>query len=1160
MITDINSEDRLVQKTFADHLRDVLGWESIYAFNDETFGPNGTLGRASEREVVLVRDLRAALKRLNPNLPDSAREQAIEKLTRVDFARSLLQHNREFYDFIRNGVPVDWRDAAGQTQYARAQILDFQNGTAPDGTLNNRFLAVRELKIQGLRVPHYNRRADLVCFVNGLPLVFIELKAVYLNMRAGYDNNLTDYLSETSINQAFHHNAFLIVSNGDRARYGSITSKWEHFTEWKRNEEKEKGSVEAQVLLDGMLAKDRLLDIFENFILFDDSKPGGTRKVVARNHQVLGVNNAVASMAYQQRLKEEIPPARRLKYRVVELPPQKERDPNEPVSAIGDLPLAIPSEPPAAAPATTHQAGSKLAIIERAHPDLGRLGVLWHTQGSGKSYSMVMFAEKVRRHIRGNFTFVVATDREDLDDQIFRTFIGCGIADEKTPRARSGRELKELLKQNHRFIFCLIHKFNQDVNPDEPYSTRDDIIVISDEAHRTQAGKFARNMRLALPNASFIGFTGTPLFKYDELTKRIFGGYVSRYDFKRSEEDNSTVKLVYENRGEKLGIARLDLNDRIAEAIAKAELDADKEALLERLLGQDYEVITAGDRLDKLAADFVEHCATRWQCGKSMLVCIDKVTCARMHQRIIPLWKAKLAKVRGYALLKEDALSRAVEESRRDALTKEIEWLRGQAQWLESTIIGIIISEAQNEVRHFAKWDFDIIPHRVIMKNGFETPDGKRVNVEDAFKEPNHPFRVAIVCAMWLTGFDVECLQTLYIDKPMKAHTLMQAIARANRVYPGKTEGLIVDYNGMLKSLREALAQYALGDDEGQPGGGGDGGGIVTPIEDYLAAFLQALEAAENHLRGLGFDPSRLLGAKGFTRTAALRDAVDALYTSDEAKRRFEIMAREVFSRFKAILMEPSALRYAVRHDDIETIYRKLQERRDTADVTEVLKELQEIVSEAIRAQEPGDDQMDSKLFDMSRIDFAKLRDEFAKKVKRKASALQDIRDVVERKLALMLAQNPQRMDYYKKYQEIIADYNREKDRVTIEETFGKLVDFAASLDAAQKQAAEEGLSQDEFALFQMLFKDSITKADRERLKLASRDLLAALIAHLRPMPNWTKNTQTQADVKMFILDNLYASLPRPPFSEEETDTVAARIYDFVWQRSSAGAAFAAAA
>ena len=251
MITDINSEDRLVQATFADHLHDVLGWESLYAFNDETFGPAGTLGRASERDVVLVRDLRAAVQLLNPDLPESAREQAVEKLTRVDFARSLVQHNKKFHDFIRNGVPVEWRDAGGQARHSRARVIDFRDAA------NNRFLAVRELKIKGLRAPEFNRRADIICFVNGLPLVFIELKAVYLNMRAGYDNNLSDYLSETSINHAFHHNAFLIVSNGDRARYGSITSKWEHFAEWKRNDEKDQGSVEAEVLLNSMLAKEQ---------------------------------------------------------------------------------------------------------------------------------------------------------------------------------------------------------------------------------------------------------------------------------------------------------------------------------------------------------------------------------------------------------------------------------------------------------------------------------------------------------------------------------------------------------------------------------------------------------------------------------------------------------------------------------------------------------------------------------------------------------------------------------------------------------------------------------------------------------------------------------------------------------------------------------------
>src|SRR3989441_2499857 len=649
MITDINSEDRLVQETFADHLEKALGWESVYAYNAETFGPQGTLGRASEREVVLVRDLRAALERLNPDLPEPAREQAVEKLTRIDFARSLVQHNREFYGFIRGGVPVEWRDSKAESRYALARVIDFRDAA------NNHFLAVRELKLQGLRVPHYNRRADLICFVNGLPLVFVELKAVYLNIRAGFDNNLTDYLEEHSIAHAFYHNAFLVVSNGDHARYGSITSKWEHFVEWKRNREKDKARLDAEALLDGMLAKDRLLDLVENFVLFDDSRAGGTRKIVARNHQVLGVNNAVASVVRQEELKRQYPPGERLvEYRV-------------PKPELLKVAEASPPEAPYAksAPAAGTE-GDELPLVRWAHPDLGRLGVFWHTQGSGKSYSMAFFAEKVRRVVPGNFTFLVMTDREDLDDQIWRTFTGCGVSDEKTPRAASGKELQEILRGNHRFVFSLIHKFNQPVS--EPYSERDDIIVIWDEAHRTQAGKFARNMRLALPNAAFIGFTGTPLFKHDELTRRIFGDYISRYDFKRSEEDQSTVKLVYENRGEKLGIARLDLNERIAEAVERADLDPDQTALLEQLLGKDYEVITADDRLDKLAGDFVEHCSTRWHSGKSMLVCIDKITCARMFQRIEPRWKTKLAQVKGLILGKETELAATTDADARERL------------------------------------------------------------------------------------------------------------------------------------------------------------------------------------------------------------------------------------------------------------------------------------------------------------------------------------------------------------------------------------------------------------------------------------------------------------------------------------------------------------
>lgn len=1121
-LTDINSEDRLVQQTFADHLEHELQWESIYAWNQETFGPGGTLGRHSEQDVILRGHLTDAIRSMRPDLPEHVIAEAVATLSQYDFSRSTTQHNREFYRMIREGVSVSYRDEKGQQQKIRVPVINFRE---PE---KNRFVAVRELKIQGLRSPHYNRRADLVCFVNGLPIVFIELKAVYLNIRAAYDGNLSDYFD--TIPHAFYHNAFIIVSNGDRARYGSITSDWGRYCEWKRNDERDEGRVDAEILLDGMLAKDRLIDLLENFILFDDSKRGPTRKIVAQNHQVLGVNRAVNSVIYQEELKKEFPPDKR----TIDYFPEPKLEEGSSSALVADDRSAAP----------------ELPLVRRAHPDLGRLGVFWQTQGSGKSYSMIFFVEKVRRVVPGNFTFVVMTDRDDLDSQIYKSFVGCGIVDPKTtPRAANGAELKRLLTEDHRFVFSLIHKFNQTVSLYDPYSNRDDIIVLSDEAHRTQSGKLARNMRLALPNAAFLGFTGTPLFKNDQLTRRIFGSYISRYDFKRSEEDGATVKLVYENRGERLGITVSDLNDKIAEKIEEADLDQDQIAHLEKLLGKDYEVITADKRIKKIAADFVEHCSTRWESGKSLFVCIDKLTCVRVYQEIMPLWKAKTVAFEAHAanLAKEWLADPSPEKQA--AVTKA----QNHATWMKETLIQIIISESQNEVKDFKKWGFDITPHRALIKNGFEGDDGRNVDVESAFKDDKHPFRIAIVCAMWLTGFDVESLSTLYLDKPMRAHTLMQAIARANRVYPGKACGVIVDYNGMLKSLREALAQYAMGDDDDSGGGGEE---IVAPLEEMVAALVQAIEAGENHLRGLGFEPNQLNGSKGFAKTKLLRDAVDALYTSDESRRRFEIIARQVFERFKALLMEPSALPYAERHDNIEAIYKKIQERRDMSDVTDVLKELHRIVNQAIDANDPGGDQQASKVYDLSKIDFTVLRDEFAKKVRRKKTALKDIRDVIEAKLRVMLAMNPERMDFYKRYQEIIADYNHEKDRVTIEETFARLLALSQSMDDEQRRHVKEGLSEEELVLFDLLQKPDLSKKDREMVKRSSQSLLQSIEGHLQNFENWTAKEQTRADVETFVMDHVLMNLPQPPYTEEEAQELAGRLYNFVFQQALGGVKF----
>jgi len=358
---------------------------------------------------------------------------------------------------------------------------------------------------------------------------------------------------------------------------------------------------------------------------------------------------------------------------------------------------------------------------------------------------------------------------------------------------------------------------------------------------------------------------------------------------------------------------------------------------------------------------------------------------------------------------------------------------------------------------------------------------------------------------------------------------------------------VIVDYNGMLRSLRQALAQYAVGEDDGPTLGD-----VVAPIEVLVTSLSDALAETEGHLRSLQFDPDRFDGAAGFARIAALRDATEALYSSDDAKRRFEIMAREVFSRFKALVTEPGALPYAVRHDNIEAIYKKLEERRDTADVTEVLKELHRIVNDAVRAAGPGEDHAEGLTIDLSQVDFEKLKKEFAK-APRKHAALQDIRDVVEQKLKKLVTTNPLMMDYYRRYQEILADYNREKDRATVEQTFAALLDLAANLDGEQTRAVEGGLSPTELAIFDLLKRDNLSKVDREKVKQASRSLLKSVRELLVPMDHWTRNAQTQAVVETSILDWLFESLPQPPFTESDAKQLAGKLYEHVWQQSEIG-------
>lgn len=1054
------NEDTLAQKTLTDYLEHELGWDSVYAFNAESFGPEGTLGRASEHEVVLKRYLGEALVKLNPDLPEEAYKNALRVITDTAGFQSLLQVNQEKYNLIRDGVQVSYRDEDGNTKKVRLRVFDFGE---PE---NNHFLAVREMWVRG---PVYRRRPDVIGFVNGLPLLFVELKRPDISIRKAYENNLADY--KDTIPHLFDFNAFIMLANGIDAKIGSLSAKFEHFSDWKRLEEQSPGVVEMETLVKGTCTKSNFMDMFENFILFDDSGEN-VAKIVARNHQYLGVNRALK------------------------------------------------------------------AVEEREARD-GKLGVFWHTQGSGKSYSMVYFAQKVRRKLGGDFTFLVLTDRTDLDSQIYTTFSGTGLADnDKDPcRAESGEQLKRFLGEHKKIVFSLIQKFNKEIEEGEPYSDRSNIIVMSDEAHRSQYGSLAINMRDALPNASFIGFTGTPLFTDDEITQRVFGGYVSTYDFQRAIEDKATLPLYYDARGDKLGLSTEGLNEKIAAKVAEAEInDVDVAARLENELKREYHIVTAETRLRQIAKDFVQHYSTQWESGKAMFVAIDKVTAVRMQVYIKEEWDKRIPVL-------EAELKAAVDE-------QDLVFRQRQIAWMKETEIAVVISEEQGEVDKFRKWDLDIVPHRKLMKQGFALDDGKRISVEDAFKKDDHRFRVAIVCAMWLTGFDVPSLATLYLDKPLQAHTLMQAIARANRVREGKNNGLIVDYCGILKNLRKALATFAGHTGEGPVDPGGDGKDPLKPEEDLLADLAEAISMVREKFVDRGFELSDLIDADGFEKNKALVDAKEAVNVNDETRKEFEIMARAVFRKYKACLTFSGVKSYRAEHDAISFIYKSLQEDLEKADISKIMQELNTIVGDSIIVNQEAQD--DGKIFDISKIDFERLRKEFEKSP-RKNSTVQSLKEAIEKRLSQMLAANPLRTDFQEHFDQIVKSYNQEKDKNLIEATFEALMLFVKELDEESKRGVAEGLDEEQLAIYDLLLKPELSKSETKEIKKVAAELLETLKGRLATVQDIFEKEATRDAFRQTIHDYLWSDktgLPEEFYNDDDIEIKTDAVFSFFYSQS----------
>jgi type I restriction enzyme R subunit len=1005
------SEDGLVERPTLE-LLGLLGYEIADGYS-ETLGSEG-LGRDDQSQVVLRYRLAPKLTELNPELPPAAIEAAVEELVRDRSALERTRANHELHHLLRDGVKVNFADDEGGRSTETVRVVDWFTPT------NNEFLAVRQLWVVG---PLHTRRCDIVCFVNGIPLVLLELKASHKTVEQAYRNNLRDY--RDTIPQLFIPNAFVILSNASETKVGATFAEWERFGEWKRiDDESEPGIVSLDTAIRGLCEPARLLDMIENFVAYLE-RPGGLLKVLAQNHQVLGVNAAMRALAD---------------------------------------------------PATRD----------------GRLGVFWHTQGSGKSLSMLMFTQKVLRRQAGNWTFVMVTDRGELDNQLYEEFKDAGVV-EGHLQADSSAHLRRLLGEDHRYVFTLIHKFRPPEGEEMPVcSDRGDVIVITDEAHRSQYSTLALNMRRALPNAGFLGFTGTPLIKGEkERTREVFGDYVSTYNFRDSIEDGATVPLFYENRIPELEIVNESFDEELTEILEAAELDNSQERALSRRFATEYQLITRPDRLRRIAADLVRHFVGRGFLGKAMFVAIDKATAVRMYDLVAEEWKLHLAELRERAECLPALERIGVDE---------------QIAFMEESETAVVVSQSQNEIAEMREAGLDIAPHR------------KRMLAEDLgerFKDPNDPFRLAFVCAMWMTGFDVPSCSTVYLDRPMRNHTLMQTIARANRVFPEKENGLIVDYIGVFRHLEAALSVYAAPKEDER------GAEIIRD----KAALVGELEGEVDELitfcRRWDVDLNALARAEGF-EFIALRDAAVESFLVDDVTRRGYLERSDAARRlFAAILPDPAAAAHIRVVGVVRNLAETIRSLDPAPDLSHVSGPVQDLLDRSVGAEEyviraAADAGDAAPLIDLNTIDFDALT---ARLAGRKRSSAHRIIGGLEVRAEAAAERNPSRRNLVEELRRLIDDYNA--GSFNVDEMLRRLQALSRQLSEEEQRTAREGLSESELAVFDLLTKPDpeLTDKEREEVKRVARKLMGHIQDRL--VFDWRRKAQTREAARSLVKDIL---------------------------------------
>ena len=949
-----------------------------------------------------------------------------------------VRANREVYDLIRAGAKIETTGSDGERRTVTVRFVDWNRAD------ENHWLAVSQFWITG---DMYKRRADVVLFVNGIPLVFIEFKVSHKSVRNAYDANLRDY--RDTVPHLFWFNAFVILSNGADTLVGSTFAGWGHFAEWKKiNSEGEQGVVSLETALRGTCDRHRLLDLVENFVAYTE-RPGGLVKALAKNHQFLGVNNSLDALRELQQRQ-------------------------------------------------------------------GRLGVFWHTQGSGKSLSMLWFTQKVLRKQPGNWTFVLVTDRKELDEQLYGDFADSGvITSGQQVHAKDSAHLRELLGQDHRYVFTLIHKF---IPPEKGQrmpllSERDDIVVITDEAHRSQYDTLAANMRLALPNASFLGFTGTPLIAGEEQTRQVFGDYVSIYNFRDSIADGATVPLYYENRVPELQLTNEDFDDELEDLLEEAALDDAQEKAVALRFSKQYELITRPKRLAEIATDLVHHFVNRGFRGKAMYVAIDKATAVRMYDLVEAEWARYLAKL-------EDQL----------AITPELErpHLESLIEFMRSTDMAVVVSQAQNEIADMAKAGLDIANHRKRMVE--EDLDSK-------FKDPDDPFRLVFVCAMWLTGFDSPSTSSVYLDKPMRNHLLMQTIARANRVFPDKDNGLIVDYVGVFRNLERALAIYAADRTDASIDS------PIRPKDDLIAELDAALTEVTEFCDANDIDLADMEAAQGFEFVALQKAAVEALLIDEQTRRLYVSLARQVRKTFKALLPDPEAMAVTHRVAVIRSIASKIESSTEAPDISRVMDSVSELLDRSVGAKEYIIRSADGAdpLIDLNQLDFEQLALRFAANKRTAAKAAEEN---LRERLNDAVRKNPTLLELAERFRRLIDEYNAGTHN--LEELLRRLKAINDELTDEEQRAVREDATEAELAIFDLLTKPEpeLTKAEAIAVRSAAKKLLERVEDKL--VLDWRRRQQTRSAVKVAVRDVLDAELPEV-YGPELFDRKVNAIFDHIY-------------